>query len=76
MQVRNIIGVILIVLGLYLGYVGVNKISNNTNEIEFLGLEIDASNDEGQSQGVIYIVVAALMIGGGAVFMKGKRTSP
>jgi len=72
MKVRSIIGVILIVLGLYLGYIGVNKLSNNTNEVEVLGLEIDASNEEGQTQGVIYIVVAALMIGGGAVFMKKK----
>lgn len=70
MKVRSIIGVVLIVLGLYLGYIGVNKLSNNTNEIKFLGLEIDASNEEGQTQGVIFMVVGALMIGGGAMVMK------
>lgn len=70
MKVKSIIGVVLIVLGLYLGYIGVNKLSNNTNEIKFLGLEIDASNEEGQTQGVIFMVVGALMIGGGAMVMK------
>jgi len=70
MKVRSIIGVVLIVLGLYLGYIGVNKLSNNTNEVKFLGLEIDASNEEGQTQGVIFMVVGALMIGGGAMVMK------
>ncbi len=72
MKVASVIGVVLIVLGLYLGYIGVNKISNNTNEIKFLGLEIDASNDEGQTQGVVFVVVGAIMIGGGAVMMKRK----
>jgi len=72
MKAVNIIGVVLIVLGLYLGYIGINKISNNTNEVKFLGLEIDASNDKGQTQGVVFVVVAAMMIGGGAVMMKRK----
>lgn len=70
MKVKSIIGVVLIVLGLYLGYIGVNKLSNNTNEIKFLGLEIDASNEDGQTKGVIFMVVGALMIGGGAMVMK------
>lgn len=74
MKVKSIIGVVLIVLGLYLGYIGVNKLSNNTNEIKFLGLEIDASNEEGQTQGVIFMVVGALMIGGGAMVMKKGDT--
>lgn len=72
MNGRNIAALILIILGLYLGYIGVNKLANNTNEINILGLEIDASNEEGQTQGVVFIVVAAMMIGGGAAFIKRK----
>jgi hypothetical protein len=72
MNGRNIAAIILIALGVYLGYIGVNKLANNTNEIKFLGIEIDASNEKGQTQGVIFIVLAAMMIGGGAAVMKKK----
>lgn len=72
MNGRNIAAIILIALGGYLGYIGVNKLANNTNEIKFLGIEIDASNEKGQTQGVIFIVLAAMMIGGGAAVMKKK----
>jgi hypothetical protein len=72
MNGRNILAIILIALGLYLGYIGVNKLSNNTNEIKFLGIEIDASNEKGQTQGVVFIVLAAMMVGGGAALMRKK----
>lgn len=72
MNGRNIAAIILIALGVYLGYIGVNKLANNTNEIKFLGIEIDASNEKGQTQGVIFIVLAAMIIGGGAAVMKKK----
>lgn len=49
MNGRNIAAIILIALGVYLGYIGVNKLANNTNEIKFLGIEIDASNEKGQT---------------------------
>lgn len=72
MNGRNIVALIVIVFGLYLGYIGVNKLANNTNEIKFLGLEIDASNEKGQTQGVVFIVLAAMMVGGGAALMRKK----
>lgn len=72
MNGRNIAAIIFIVFGLYIGYIGINKLANNTNEIKFLGLEIDASNEKGQTQGVVFIVLAAMMIGGGAALMRKK----
>jgi TRAP-type C4-dicarboxylate transport system permease small subunit len=72
MNGRNIAAIIFIVFGLYIGYIGINKLANNTNEIKFLGLEIDASNEKGQTKGVVFIVLAAMMIGGGAALMRKK----
>ncbi len=72
MNGRNIVALIVIVFGLYIGYIGINKLANNTNEIKFLGLEIDASNEKGQTQGVVFIVLAAMMMGGGAALMRKK----
>ena len=65
MKATKIIGSVLIALSNYLGYLGVNKISNNTAEVKFLGLEIDASNESGQNQGFIFLGLAtALLVGG------------
>ena len=43
MKATKIIGIVLIALSLYVGYLGVNKVSNNTAEVKFLGIEIDDS---------------------------------
>ena len=48
MNTSKIIGIILIVISLCVGYVGVNKIADNTKEINLLGLKIDASNESGK----------------------------
>lgn len=72
MKTGQILGIVLIVLGLYVGYVGVNKLANNTNEVKFLGMEIDASNEKGQTKGIMFIVGAALLIGGGVFVMRKK----
>lgn len=73
MSSSKIIGIILIVISLGIGYVGINKVSASTNEVKVLGLEIDASNENGQTQGYIYLAVAALVFAGGIYSLKGKN---
>ena len=70
MKATKIIGIVLIALSVYLGYLGVNKVSNNTAEVKFLGLEIDASNESGQNQGFIFLGLAAALIVGGIYTLK------
>ena len=72
MNSSKIIGIILIVISLGIGYVGINKVSASTNEVDVLGIEIDASNESGQTQGYIYLSVAALVFAGGIYSLKGK----
>jgi hypothetical protein len=65
MNTSNIIGAILIIISLAIGYVGANKIADSTKEINFFGLKIDSSNESGQQQGYIYLGLAAVLFVGG-----------
>ncbi|MEE1898079.1 hypothetical protein GN157_00320 [Flavobacterium rakeshii] len=65
MNVSKVIGIILIVISLGVGYIGVNKVADSTKAVKFLGIEIDASNESGQMQGFIYLGAAILLFAGG-----------
>ena len=65
MNTSKIIGIILIVISLAVGYVGINKIADNTKEINLLGLKIDASNESGKEQGYLYLGLAVILLAGG-----------
>lgn len=65
MSSSKVIGAILIIVSLGLGYIGFNKVANSTKEINFLGLKIDASNESGQTQGYIYLGLAVVLFVGG-----------
>lgn len=65
MNTSKIIGAILIIVSLLVGYVGFNKVADNTKQINLLGLKIDASNESGKEQGYIYLGFAVVLFGGG-----------
>ena len=65
MNASKIIGIILLIIGLAVGYVGINKIADNTKEVNLLGIKINASNESGKTQGFIYLGVGVLLLVGG-----------
>jgi hypothetical protein len=65
MNSSKVIGAILIIVSLAIGYIGFNKIADSTAEINFLGIEIDASNESGKQQGYIYLGLAIVLFAGG-----------
>jgi hypothetical protein len=65
MNTSKIIGIILILFSLAIGYVGANKIADNTKEINLLGLKIDASNESGKQEGYLYLGLAIVLLAGG-----------
>ncbi|MGA9637604.1 hypothetical protein [Flavobacterium sp.] len=73
MNTAKIIGIVLIILSLGIGYTGINKVSNNTAEVNVLGLEIDASNESGKQQGYIYLGLAAVLFVGGIFTMNKAK---
>jgi len=70
MNTAKIVGIVLIVISLAAGYVGLNRVSDSTKEINFLGLKIDASNESGQMQGFLYLGAAAALLAGGLYTLK------
>lgn len=65
MNLSKIIAVVLIILSLFIGYIGINKVQENTNEINFLGIKIEASDESGKQKGYLYLGFAVLLLGGG-----------
>ncbi|MES2239730.1 MAG: hypothetical protein V4497_05655 [Bacteroidota bacterium] len=65
MNLSKFIGAALIAVSLGLGYAGLDKIKDNSAEINFLGVKIDASNESQKEQGYIYIGLAVLLLVGG-----------
>lgn len=73
MNASKLIGAVLIIISLFVGYVGFNKVSDNTKEINLLGLKIDASNQSGREQGYMYVGFAVLLFGAGVFTMNRTK---
>lgn len=73
MNASKLIGAVLIIISLFAGYVGFNKVSDNTKEINLLGLKIDASNQSGREQGYMYVGFAVLLFGAGVFTMNRTK---
>ena len=65
MKTNKIIGAILIIASLVMGYLAYNKISESTKSVNLLGLEIEASDEAGKSEGYIFLGLAVILFGGG-----------
>lgn len=65
MNTSKIIAAVLIMASLGIGYLGYNKISESTNQVNVLGLEIEASNESGKQEGYLFMGMAVLLFLGG-----------
>lgn len=65
MNASKIIGAILLVISLGIGYIGISKVADNTKEINLLGIKINPSNESGQQQGYIYLGLGIVFFAGG-----------
>ena len=65
MNLTKIIGAFLIIISIGIGYIGFNKVDDNTAEVKLFGLEINASNESGRQQGFIYLGLAVALFAGG-----------
>jgi hypothetical protein len=65
MEVRKIIGAILIIISLGLGYLGFKTMSESSNSVKVLGVNIEASNETGKRKGYMYIGLAIVLFAGG-----------
>lgn len=72
MKIIKIVGILLIVAGAFLGYLGITKIVDNSAEVKIFDLEIDVSNESGKEKGYVYLGIAALLFAGGVYSLKKK----
>lgn len=72
MKITKIIGVLLLVGGVILGYLGITKIADSSADLKILNMEIDVSNESGKEQGYIYLGAAVLLFLGGVYSLKKK----
>ena len=62
---KKIIGIILIVAALFLGYLGVNQVQESANSVEVLGVELSAEDKGGKETGYIEMGQAVVALVGG-----------
>lgn len=74
MQTNKILGSILIIAALFLGYFGANKITDSSKEVKVLGLEINASDESQKTEGYFYLGFAVLLFAGGIKIITKKGT--
>lgn len=67
---KKIIPAILLVAGILLAVKGIQTIQSATAGVEFLGLEINASDESGQTAGIMYLVLGAAALFGSYVSWK------
>ena len=65
MKTNKIIGAILIIVSLVMGYLAFNKITESTKSVNLLGLKVEASDESGRSDGYLFLGLAVLLFGGG-----------
>ncbi len=73
MNSSKIIGAILIVISLAMGYVGFNKVADNSKEVNILGLKIEASDESAKQRGYIYIGLGILLFAGGVYTLNKSK---
>lgn len=65
MKTTQIIGMILIGIGIASCYYGFKKVNENNAQIKILGLQIDASNENGKHEGYFYLGIGVIAFGAG-----------
>ena len=69
---KQIIGIILIVGALILGYLGITNLQKSTSSVEILGVEISAQDNKGKEIAYIEIGAAVVALIGG-IYLLGQK---
>lgn len=65
-------GIVLIILALFLGYVGINKLDNSGGEVNILGIKISAQDKGAKETALIILGAGALCLIGGVTMLNKK----
>jgi TRAP-type C4-dicarboxylate transport system permease small subunit len=69
---KTVIGILLIVAALFLGYLGVNQVQKSANSVEVLGIELSAEDKGGKETGYIELALGVVSLVAG-IYLLGKK---
>ncbi len=69
---KKAFGIILVVLALFLGYLGVTQVQESTSAVKVLGIELRAEDKGSKEAGFIQIGLGVVALVGG-IYLLGKR---
>ena len=69
---KKIVGIVLIVLSIGLGYFGVTQFADSGESVDVLGIEISAEDNKQKTSSFIYLGLAVASLIGGVALVKGK----
>jgi len=69
---NKVIGIVLIVLSLGLGFLGIDKFSNSGESVDIVGIEISAEDNQEKTTSYFYLGFALVSLFGGITLLKRK----
>ncbi|MEY8020573.1 hypothetical protein ACA086_01165 [Muriicola sp. E247] len=67
---KRIIGILLLLLAVYLGYTGITSFSESTSSVDVLGVELKAEDKQQKNTSYLYLGFAVIAAIGGIVLAK------
>ncbi len=69
---KNIIAIVLLAVGILLAIQGIQTFQESTASLKILGLKLNASDEGGQTAGIMYLVLGVLALLGSFFVWKKK----
>lgn len=69
---KQAVGIILIVVALFLAYLGITGLQESTAGVNFFGIEIEAEDSGAKEAAIIELIGAAIALVGG-IFLVGEK---
>jgi len=68
----KIVGIVLIIVAIGLGYMGLTKVSNSGGKVEIVGIELSATDESKKTEGFIFLGLALVSFVGGVSLVRKK----
>ncbi len=72
-SMNKFLGILLIILSLYLGYLGVTSFSNSGQSVDIVGVEISAEDNQQKLTSFIYLGLALVSFIGGIFLTQNRK---
>jgi hypothetical protein len=71
---KQIIGGVLIILSIVIGYDGIQKFQGSSASVKVLGIELSAEDKGAKETAFVELVFAALVLAGGIYLMRSSKS--